>query len=77
MHGYVLVSLKQGSEQDFMDDLKSHSFVKEANFVFGEWDVIAKLEAAGPDQLATYVLDHIRSKPGVKVASTMIVATSD
>ena len=77
MYGYVLVSISQGDEKSFVEYLKGLDFVREANYLFGEWDVIAKLEAAGPDQLAAFVLDNIRNRPEVKVSSTMIVAQSD
>lgn len=77
MYGYVLISLQRGDEKSFVDYLKGLEFVKEANYLFGEWDVIAKLEAAGPDQLAAFVLDNIRGRTEVKVASTMIVAQTD
>jgi len=48
--------------------------VKEAHILFGEWDIIALLDMDSPEHLGSFVMEHIRSLPGVKLTSTMIVA---
>ncbi|MDO8660326.1 MAG: Lrp/AsnC ligand binding domain-containing protein, partial [Candidatus Woesearchaeota archaeon] len=57
-----------------LEELRSLSEVKEAHILFGEWDVIAKLELPNPEALATFVMEKVRTQPGVKLTSTMIVA---
>jgi DNA-binding Lrp family transcriptional regulator len=54
--------------------LKALPEVKDVNILFGEWDIIAKLELEAPQALGTFVMDKIRTLPGVKLTSTMIVA---
>jgi DNA-binding Lrp family transcriptional regulator len=77
MYGFVLVSLNRGTEKLFTDYLKTLDFVKEAHYVFGEWDIIAKMEAENPEEFVTFVLENIRNRPEVKLSSTMIAAQSD
>ena len=74
MLGYVLISLKEGDENDVRSELLSLDEVKESHILFGERDLIAKIEVENPDALATFVMDKIRTMQQVKVSSTMIVA---
>ena len=74
MHAYVQIGLDSAKETDIYDALKAMREVKEVHILFGEWDVIAKLELPAPEALGTFVMDKIRSLPGVKLTSTMIVA---
>ncbi len=74
MKAYVLVSLMECDEQQVLDDLLSYKQVLEAHIVFGEWDLVMKLEADSPEAAATFVMEKIRSMPEVKITSTLIVA---
>lgn len=74
MYAYVQIALDSASETDIYEALKGMPEVKEAHILFGEWDVIAKIELPAPEALGTYVMEKIRSLPGVKLTSTMIVA---
>ncbi|NQV09280.1 Lrp/AsnC ligand binding domain-containing protein [Candidatus Woesearchaeota archaeon] len=74
MFGYVLVSLKKTAEQNIYDDLKEMKEVKEVNILFGEWDLIVKLEIESAEELGSFVMSNIRNLPEVNLTSTMIVA---
>jgi len=74
MIGYILISLKEGDEQDVMSTLAEYDWVNESHILFGEWDIIAKVEVSNPEELATLVMDKIRTISQVKVSSTLIVA---
>ncbi|MBU0471444.1 MAG: Lrp/AsnC ligand binding domain-containing protein [Nanoarchaeota archaeon] len=74
MLAYVLISLLECDEQDVLDKLLSFRQVKEAHILFGEWDIVAKLEAESPEDAGTFVMENIRSLPDVKITSTLIVA---
>ena len=74
MHAYVQIALDGARETDIYEALKGLPEVKEVHILFGEWDVIAKLELSAPEALGTFVMDKIRSLPGVKLTSTMIIA---
>lgn len=76
MIGFVLVGLKHTDERAALDDLKALPEVKEAYVLFGEWDLLVKIEAASPEDLGTFVMDKIRSRDDVKLTSSLIVAAS-
>ena len=74
MYAYVQIALDSAKETDTYEALKKMEEVKEVHILFGEWDIIAKLELPAPGALGVYVMEKIRSLPGVKLTSTMIVA---
>jgi anthranilate phosphoribosyltransferase len=74
MLAYVLIALKEGSESSLQDKLSDFDEVLESKILFGEWDILVKISSENPDALATFVMDKIRTEPGVKLTSTLIVA---
>lgn len=74
MLAYVLISLLECDEQQIVDQLLEDKKILEAHILFGEWDIIAKIEAESPEAAGTYVMENIRSLPDVKITSTLIVA---
>ena len=74
MHAYVQIGLEDSKESEIFNALKLLPEVQEVHILFGEWDIIAKLELSAPEALGTFVMEKIRSLPGVKLTSTMIVA---
>jgi len=74
MFAYVLLSVDSAKENEILDALADFSEIDEVRILFGEWDMICKVEAENPDALATFVMENIRSLPGVTLTSTMIVA---
>ena len=74
MLAYVQVSLNKRNERDVYDKLINMPEVKEAHILFGEWDIIALLDMDSPEHLGSFVMENIRSLPGVNLTSTMIVA---
>ncbi|NOZ80390.1 MAG: Lrp/AsnC family transcriptional regulator [DPANN group archaeon] len=74
MLAYVMISLKNPKEDVIMDKLLEHEEVKEAHIVFGEWDLMAKIESENPESLATFVMENVRNLSEVKLSSTLIVA---
>ncbi len=74
MQAYVQIALDSAKEQDIYDRLSSLDEIKEVHILFGEWDMIVKLELKDPENLGTFVMEKIRSLPGVRLTSTMIVA---
>ncbi len=76
MIAFVLMQLKECDETKVMDDLKSLPEVKEAFVLFGEWDLILKVEIENAEALGKFMIESIRSMDDVKLTSTMIVAKS-
>ncbi len=74
MKAFVLVSLKEGSEKDLIEELSRHPKVKNSYILFGEWDIIAELDFTTPEELGTFVMERIRSREDVRLTSSLIVA---
>ncbi len=69
---YVLVRMGKG-EKDLVSFLRTLPQVREAFIVYGEYDVIAKVETESMRELTHLVLDQIRSRFPVERTSTLIV----
>ncbi len=71
---YVLLKVKAGSERKVVTRLQSLKQVTEVNELYGDWDIIARLQMDRLEELDNILTDKIRSIEGIKVTSTMIVA---
>ncbi len=74
MFAYILASFNPGSERNALDALSELPEIKDVNLIFGEWDLIMKVQVESPAELEKFVIEQIRSIPGNKLTSTMIVA---
>ena len=74
MLAYLLITVGSGREKDIAETLKNYNEIKQVHILFGEWDIIALVEVDSPEHLGTFVMEKIRTLPGVKLTSTMIVA---
>ncbi|MGB9675050.1 MAG: Lrp/AsnC ligand binding domain-containing protein [Candidatus Nanoarchaeia archaeon] len=71
---YVLAIVKSGSEREVVELLRKESKVKEVSLVYGEYDIIAKIELGEISELSEFILDKIRSIPLIERTTTLIVA---
>lgn len=69
--GFVLVSTTPGKEKEVFDNLKELPEVKEIHPLFGEYDIIVKIEAENFNRLGEIVVNKIRSVPGVIDTKTL------
>jgi len=74
MQAYILINTEKSMEQEIYDNILGLEEISSANIIFGEWDILAKLNIENPEALGTFVLDKIRSIKGVTLTSTLIVA---
>jgi Lrp/AsnC family transcriptional regulator, leucine-responsive regulatory protein len=74
MLAYILISLKDCDEKAVLEDIKEIAQVREAHVLFGEWDIIAKIDVENTDALGSFMMDEIRSRKNIKLTSTLIVA---
>jgi DNA-binding Lrp family transcriptional regulator len=70
---FVLINSEIGSEEDVLASLKKIPNVKEANVVYGVYDIIAKVEADTMDKLKEVVTWQVRRLDKVRSTLTMIV----
>ena len=72
---YVLVTTKSGAEKEVLDMLKKSPKIKIAKIVYGEYDVIAKIDLPDITALNEYLLTYFRQISGIEKTVTLIVAT--
>ena len=76
IRAYVLINVEPNQEYEVVKKLEKIKSVKNADIVFGEFDIIATVEAEDMPSLSK-TLKEIRTKTkGVKKTSTMITAES-
>ena len=75
--GYVLINVQPGTEQQVYNDVKSLPYVTDATVLFGDHDLIVKLEATDLATIAKAVVQHIRSVQGVVNTKTLAGADLD
>ena len=76
MLAFILLQLKECDETKVLDDLKGLKGVRESYILFGEWDIIMKVEIENAEELGKFMIDSIRSMEEIKLSSSMIVAKS-
>ena len=69
--GYVLVNASPGQEYNAFQAMKDIENVVDATLLFGDYDIIVKLEAEVLGQIAKIVVDIIRQVPGVTGTKTL------
>ena len=69
--GYVLVNVSPGQEYDAFQSIKNIENVVDATLLFGDYDIIIKLEAETLGVIAKTVVDIIRQVPGVIDSKTL------
>ena len=72
--GYVLVNVEPGSESDVHKVALSLDCVTDANMLFGDYDLIVKIEASSMGEIAGHVVESIRAIPGVANTKTLACA---
>lgn len=72
---FVLITVPANRSGEVVDRLLDEysEFVVEAAAVYGEADVIAKVETPSVDQLHQLVMGKIQNLPGVRVTRTFII----
>lgn len=74
MLAYILITAEKGLEQEIYNALTDYEEILGVHILFGEWDILAKLDVENTEALGTFVMDKVRVIPGVQMSSTLIVA---
>ena len=69
--GFVLISAAPGREKDVFVEIQKIKEVVELHPLFGEYDLIVKLDAPDFNRLGEIVVDRIRKIPGVIDTKTL------
>lgn len=71
--GFVLVKTEPGREQQVYERLVGEPNIVEMFPLFGEWDLIVKMEAPDFDALGSAIVNGIRKVPGITTTYTLTV----
>lgn len=70
---FILINAETGHETEVLNQLKGLADIKEANLVYGTYDVIARLESKNMEDLKNTVSNNIRRMKMVRSTLTMLV----
>ena len=73
--GYVLITTRPSKEVFVYDELKKCNEIAEVHPLFGEYDIIAKIDTPGSNQVGNIVSDKIRQIEGIKDTKTLLGIT--
>jgi len=71
---YVLFKVNSGTEREVAQKLIEFDEVIQADIIFGEYDVVAKMVTNDLDSLEEFVSEKVRTVSNVLVTSTMIIS---
>ncbi len=71
---YVLITTATGKETSVMERIRDLPELTEAHQLFGQYDIIARMETEDYDKLCDVVLQKMRSVQGVTGSRTLICA---
>ena len=69
--GYVLINVAPGKEHEVYLAVKEMTYVADATLLFGDHDLIVKLEAESLATIAKSVVEAIRQVPGIIDTKTL------
>ena len=70
---YILITVKSGSEREFLKQFSEFKEVVEANLVIGENDVVIKIDVKDIAHIDKFLTDKLRVLPDVFLTTTMII----
>ncbi len=69
---FVFITTKVGKEGEVLGNLMKKKMVREANAVYGDFDIVAKLETDDLDKLNEFIIKDVRETAGVSETNTLI-----
>lgn len=69
---YVLLVVKPGEEAKVASKLSAMKDIKDVSVVYGEYDIVAKVEKENMEALQNFLIKQIRSLDEIERTSTMI-----
>jgi len=69
---YVLLRVKPGMDRSVLHNVRKLAQVKEAVTVYGEYDMLIKVEVETLEDLDSFIFDTIRTIKGAESSTTLI-----
>lgn len=67
----VLIKAETGEEREVESEVRKIPSVREAQLLFGVYDISVKIECENLEELTDIVINQIRQIPGVKTTKTL------
>jgi DNA-binding Lrp family transcriptional regulator len=81
VRAYILMKVSSGIEREVCKRISEYDEVLDVSIIYGEFDIIAKVQVENLEQLEVFISEKIRSIPTIMnlssesmITSTMIVA---
>ena len=71
---FVLINIEAKKEDDVYQILLDTDEIEGIRQVFGQYDIIARIEAKDLQELRKTIIDKIRNVPGVMSTNTLIIS---
>ena len=71
---FILLTVEMASQREILNKIRAFDEVSEAHLIFGAFDIIIKAEFGSNEELSVFVVDKIKSIPGVGDTQTNIAA---
>ncbi len=69
---FILLLVKPGEENTVAEKMNGLDEVKEISIVYGEYDIVAKIEKENMEDLQNFLIKQIRAMEEVERTSTLI-----
>jgi DNA-binding Lrp family transcriptional regulator len=70
---YVLLRIKPGMDRKVLNTVEKFPQVKVAETLYGEYDMLLKVEMETLDDLDSFIFDTVRTIKGVEGSTTLII----
>ncbi len=71
---YVMINCEMGAEGTIVEGVKSIDSVKEVSGVFGNYDIVVKIECPNIDEISETIAKKIRQLGKVRCTTTLMCA---
>ena len=71
---YVLITTEYGSEKEVAEELMQYPEVQDVHILYGQFDLILKIEAKTLKEVEEFIFDKIRSNKSIESTETLIAA---
>ncbi|AIU69810.1 AsnC family transcriptional regulator [Thermococcus eurythermalis] len=75
IEAFVLVVVKPGNEEKVYEQVKKNPRVKEVYRVYGEYDIILRVEVPTMEELDRFHDETLRRIPDIEMTETLIAST--
>jgi DNA-binding Lrp family transcriptional regulator len=69
---FILIVVDSGAEKRIAEKLSDLAGVDEVDVIYGDYDLIAKIQVPDISKLGDFIINNIRSVKGVRRTSTLI-----